>query len=546
MPDAAKLDVVITTSADTSGVVATSEALQNLEASASKTANTISAALAKQELAEKSLTDEQRLARQEAAQASIFYAVGTEKAANSSKNAASAGLALSDSLRQVAKSGAGANQVLEGFAQGGIGGAAQAASGFKNISAGLSTAFVGLAAGVAAFGGGLLLALKSVEKEQMLKFARDIKTANESIARQTALLEANQRAAEASLKAQLDEVEKLTRSWTELDTAVDNAHKRFASVDAAKQGTDDAKAKLQEQQALAAASTPEERATISRRFAGVQTDLKNQRAAQAINQEEAFAKDTVRNSGVVITDSESAITVAKNKVGEKQGKADAALANISNFELGSPAQTDAILQAKAANADLKTEEGNFKKVLASMTAAIDAANAKITAATTTLEIVPEKRKALQATTAADATQRANEARDRVAQARKPLEELAARRKDDQAKLTGLEDKKTKENQLGGSKETVAAIEESTAQLAKDDAAIAAAEKAYAAAQKESAALQLKQNSEQQAATAAAAVKQLEADEKKHTEVINYLRTLQQQQERQAAEIANLKRTVKPS
>ncbi len=261
MGEPSKIDIQIATSGDTKGVDQTTQAFEKLDITASTTSKNIAAYLAKTEAAEKSQTDEQRASLQEQARLALFYRVETKKAADTTGD-------LSKELKSLKEAGSGANQVMTGLQEQGLGGLLTAGRGaIATIRALATGAIGGLLIPVLAVAGGALIALRKIAEQN----EKDIKRIFDSHGKaaelyQTKLAELTA-ATTKDFDAQLKKIQEIAAAYDSVATSIDKAYSRQEKFNAAQESLKSSQTDLAEKKELANAKTPEQEAAIKQKFA---------------------------------------------------------------------------------------------------------------------------------------------------------------------------------------------------------------------------------------------------------------------------------------
>lgn len=266
MGNESKVEIKIGTSADVGGVQKTDAALKQLDTTASKTANSIQAALEKTAVAEKSRTDDARAGAQEQAQIALREIKSREDAAAAATKAKDKLTDLGKATKDVSKLGNDLSQVLEGLSRGDMAGLALAGRGAKDALGTIAAAASGVLLPALVAVGGVFVIFKSALDSIGRETARYFKDAATASDRYKSQLEKNTAANAKALETEAHDIEKIAAAYDAVTAAIDRAYAAQQKIDAAKAGLASEKLNNQEKQELAKARTPEEEAAIKQKF----------------------------------------------------------------------------------------------------------------------------------------------------------------------------------------------------------------------------------------------------------------------------------------
>lgn len=333
MADKLSLEILIKTIADAQGIKATDAEIKTL------TKDIESTTKAGDEL---NLTSTDISRRLEGIRSTASQALpplnGVGEAA---KKVANGTASLTQQVGRLKTAADGANQVMNGLSQGGIGGLVQVGRGAITTLTALATTTLGAVLipvlGTAA-AGFLYLSNKIKENEDQLKKWAD--ESDRSSARRAASLEEMRKASDTSLKAQLADLAKLASGYDRLTAAIDKSRQATATKNEAETGRKLAEIDAREAEALEQAATPEARAGVQKKFAGDRELVRSQ--AQDIEIEN-------KKSGAAVDRIGAEEVIAKAQAIIDQATADAANA------------AQAAADARAAARDFRDKGGDLRQ-----------------------------------------------------------------------------------------------------------------------------------------------------------------------------------------
>lgn len=256
--DRTSLDIEIRTVADLQGIRLTEDQLQRVKERVQQLRHATED--------NTRITDQEREALRARAQEALRNLEADEKGAGTKRKATDASAALTKELRGLQQAGQGLNGVFEGLSQGGLGGFIQAGRGALQLLRGMGSALVNLGPAAIAVGAALK-ALDLAAQSNQNAIARAYQSHAEASAKAAASLEADTKKMEQALDRVILKIQKSAAAFDDLQQRSDRAEKRVSATNAANRELDLAQLDEQEKAALARASTPEARDSISREFA---------------------------------------------------------------------------------------------------------------------------------------------------------------------------------------------------------------------------------------------------------------------------------------
>jgi hypothetical protein len=264
-------------------------------------------------------------------------AKGLERVSSAAKRAGAdtdtAGKTAAKGLGEMQRAGNSASQMfngLEAASRGGIQGImglAQATRGFIGLvrTAVISTGPLGVLVTVLGLAAGAMMALRGRTKEAADELGKTGKASDDLKAKLTEL----ETKAKESLQRHTDEVKKLAAAYGDVVKAIDAAEQRIAQANDRAVRQQLAQIDLEEQQALGAAKTDEEREKIRREFGSRREGVTDR--AQQLQLENQLANATVRERAAqeAASKARAQIDAAKSEAFEKTQERQAAQSALS-------------------------------------------------------------------------------------------------------------------------------------------------------------------------------------------------------------------------
>jgi hypothetical protein len=300
-------------------------------------------------------------------------------------------------LRGIQQAGQGANQVLTGLSQGGIGGLITAGRGTATVIRTLATgALSGVLLPAIAAAGAAIFALNK-KAEQLEKQIEKMFEEGARRSKEYAEAVERMRAESAkSLEAHVQQIERVAASYTDLIQRMDAAAARQAKVEQANVDAELAKVDRDEQAALAKAKTPEERQRISEAAQDRRTQIRDRADFAVIDTEVLQSRLQAEEATKAVAKAESELAAARVDA-EKKAK-DAEVARRVAVQTGkeSGADSDAAKgardSAKLADEAAKAAADNVEKLAKSVQSLVDTAEQRARDAEDTEKfIAPAKR-----------------------------------------------------------------------------------------------------------------------------------------------------------
>ncbi len=336
-----RLDIQIKTTADTAGATQAEQALRKVDSAAKQAGQ------------------------------------GTATAGQAAKTA-------SADIRGLSQAGAGLNQTMSGLSQGGVTGLINAFRGLANVVKGLAASALGgvllpiLASAAAAFA-----YLSKKANENAAAISKMYKDGAEQAKAYEASLKEVKEAAEKSLEAQLQAVNRLADGYKQLIASMDEAASRIGNLRGAEKELALSKIDRDEAAALAGAKTDKERESIKLASASARAGVNGQYGRAAIENDVLGAKVREENANRAISQAAGQQFEADKAVSAAQQNFDNAISRIGR----NPAPED-LVQAKRAKAELDAAKQNQAKVRDSLAPTIANAEREIASAQQVRELAP--------------------------------------------------------------------------------------------------------------------------------------------------------------
>lgn len=331
---------------------------------------------------------------------------------------------LSKTVGSLKTASAGAQQAMNGLAQGGIGGLVQAGRGAITVFTALGSSAIGavLIPALAAAGAGVIAFNKIIDANRE-KLDRWAKESDERAAKLKASFESIEAAAKKSLEAQLSDVDKLIASYGELTNAIDRSRQKVADKNAAERDRKIAEINAREAEALEQAKTPEAQSGVKKKFAEDRRVVTEQAQDIEIENKKLGAEVDAKAAQDALDKANENIRKAAEAAAATAREAKEALDKLSGLKAAGVSPTsqlakDTLDAAKTAKKKADDAAENEKQVRAKQEPLIQQATQKLEDAQVTKELADLARQKL------DAERRAAAASKRVADAKEREAKIA--------------------------------------------------------------------------------------------------------------------------
>jgi hypothetical protein len=323
-----------------------------------------------------------------------------KQASQGTTAAGQAAKATTSDLRGLSQAGAGLNQAMNGLSQGGVSGLITAFRGLSNVVKGLATGVFGTvllaALGAAAAAIAFLTKKANENAEAIKKMYADGDKARASY--QAGLAEVK-KAAEESLKSQLEAVKALAQGYQDLIGAMDEAAARVGRLRDAEKELEISKIDRSEAVALAQASTPEQREAVKAKAAAERAGINTRYTGAALESNVLNAKNRESQAQRAIAEISARQFEADKEVSAASADYQTALGRISGFSR--PPTAEELNQARLAKDRLDAAKANRDAVAEEASKTISAAEREFASAREVQDLAPIRQQTFQNRTATE-------------------------------------------------------------------------------------------------------------------------------------------------
>lgn len=299
------------------------------------------------------------------------------------REAANTAGTLTQQCGQLKTASAGASQVMNGLSQGGIGGLVIAGRGLITTITALAGSAIGavLIPALAVAGAAFFAFSKIIDSNRSTidKWAAESRARSDAV--KAALAEINA-AADKSLESQIQKVQKLTESYSELTNAIERSRARTDALGEAETARRLAEIDAREAEAMEKAKTPEAQAGVQKKFAADRELVRNEATDRGISDKKTGAEVEKLGAENAIKEAQTIIDAAKAAADEAARAFADAVEQIRQFKAGGGDPTSKFGQAlvddgKVKQGALNAANNNLEAIQKEKAAVLKAAAAKV-------------------------------------------------------------------------------------------------------------------------------------------------------------------------